>query len=399
MADKRERRASREFQGEPTPVAPITIAEHVTEAEVALVLLVGGHPGRSFTIKDEALIGRSPQADIMLTDPEVSRCHARVWRTLSRQFIVEDLGSRNGTFVGKTPVKKRILSIGDKIQLGSQTILALTNQWPAEHRLAEQRKLEGMGRLAAGVAHEFNTMFAVIRTSIDHAITRSSGGPISPSELRDCLGDMDIALGRAEGFTRKLMGFAQRVKLDPAPINMREVIGDVVRIVRGIGHDIHVEARVEQRLPVLGDRPQLQQVLQNLVNNAIDAMPGGGRLTIGGEVLPEGTSQELPGPAAVISVTDTGSGMDAKTTARVFEPFFTADPSGKGPGLGMAFSHGIIRGHGGTIEVYSKEGRGTTVRVLLPLMQVSHEQATTDTRRSVPKIELKQEPGGDDQQS
>ncbi len=396
MPQKRDKRASKEFQAKPTPVAPITLAEHLPEAEVALVLLMGGHPGRSFTIKDEALIGRSPQADILLTDPEVSRCHARVWQTLSRQYIVEDLGSRNGTFVGKTPVKKRILSIGDKIQLGSHTILALTNQWPAEHRLTEQRKLEGMGRLAAGVAHEFNTMFAVIRTSIDHAVSRSSGDPIRPSELRDCLGDMDIALGRAESFTRKLMGFAQRVKLEPAPVNMREVIGDVVRIVRGIGHDIHVEARVDQRLTVMGDRPQLQLVLQNLVNNAIDAMPGGGRLTIGGTMLDEGT-EELPGPAVVVSVTDTGSGMDAKTTARIFEPFFTADPAGKGPGLGMAFSHGIIKGHGGTIEVFSKEGRGTTVRALLPLMQVSHEQATADTRRAVPKIELsEQEPEGEE---
>jgi signal transduction histidine kinase len=207
---------------------------------------------------------------------------------------------------------------------------------------------------------------------------------------------MDIALGRAEDFTRKLMGFAQRVKLEPAPVNMREVISDVVRIMRSIGHDIRVTAQVDQRLTVLGDRPQLQQVLQNLVNNAVDAMPGGGRLTITGEALTQGTDHELPGPVAVISVTDTGSGMDAETTERAFEPFFTADPAGKGPGLGMAFSHGIIKGHGGMIQIFSQEGRGTTVRVLLPLMQVSHEQATADTRRAVPRVELKREPGGDD---
>jgi signal transduction histidine kinase len=341
------------------------------------------------------LIGRGLQVDVVLTDPEVSRCHARVWRNISGEFFVEDLGSTNGTFVRGLPVRKRILTFGDKIQLGPNTILALTHHWPSEAQLTEQRKLEGIGRLAAGVAQEFNGVFAVIRTSVDYVLQHAS--MLSSSELRESLGDVDVAIQRAADLTRQLMGFSQHVKPQPEPVDLELVIADVLRLTRqDAGKGITIETNVDADLIVLGDRLQLQQVLMNLVLNGIDAMPHGGTLGVSGARLSEPTGTEIHGPVAVISVTDTGVGMEPETLERVFEPFFTTKPVGAGSGLGMAFTHGVVRGHGGTVTIQSEVGLGTTVRVFLPLLELTQEQARADTRKAVPVVSVVVDDDDDD---
>jgi signal transduction histidine kinase len=345
------------------------------------------------------MIGRSHEADVILTHPEVSRCHARVWRNINGEFMVEDLGSTNGTFVRGLPVRKRILTFGDQIQLGSSAVLALTHQWPSAAQHNEQCKLEGIGRLAAGVANEFNGVFAVIRSMVDHVLQQSSLATMSHSELRDCLGDVDVAVRRAVDLTRQLMGFSQHVKLQPEEVKLGRVVADVLRLT---GQDaekrIAIKTKLDTELTVLGDRPQLQQVLMNLVFNAIDAMPDGGTLSLGLARLPEHTeSAEIRGPVATVTVADTGEGMDRETLERAFEPFFTTKPAGMGSGLGLAFAHGVVRGHGGTITIQSEVGVGTTVRIFLPLMELTREQARADTRRAVPVVFVKDRDEGDDE--
>jgi two-component system cell cycle sensor histidine kinase/response regulator CckA len=241
-------------------------------------------------------------------------------------------------------------------------------------RLAHTEKLEAMGRLAAGVAHDMNNSLAAIAGPLQVLQQSLTGGVASPEEIRQEVQMAVRAADDAARGVRRLLRFARQSR-DPGlgerqRLHLGTLLDDVVALTRprwrddALAHDCQIEVIVESRAAtaVLASAAELRDALVNLVNNAVDALPAGGaiRLLTRDETGPDG------GRAVVVSVADTGTGMDAETQRRLFEPFYTTKPPGKGTGLGMPMVAGIVERHGGTIDVRSAPGQGTSIALRLP---------------------------------
>ncbi len=257
------------------------------------------------------------------------------------------------------------------------------------HRLEEQlhnsQRLEAVGRLAGGVAHDFNNMLSVVLANADFALEAVRKGDPLYVDLSEIRG----AAERAGQLTQQLLAFSRRQILEPEVVSLNHVVVGIEGMLRRlIGEDVVVTLDLAADLGnVLADPGQLEQVIMNLAINARDAMPRGGRLTLttGNRVLDEAEAGTLgtarAGPSVMLAVADTGTGMDAATRERVFEPFFTTKEKGKGTGLGLSTVHGIVTQSGGAIVVDSEVGRGSTFRVLLPRVAAS---VTEGKRRVAP---------------
>jgi PAS domain S-box-containing protein len=240
----------------------------------------------------------------------------------------------------------------------------------AEHRraqdaLAQAQKLETVGRLAGGVAHDFNNLLTVILSATEGLREDIAAG--RPPSLED-VDEIHAAGKRAEDVTRQLLAFARKQTVAPAPLDVSAVVRGMERLLRRVlGEDVTLRIEVEPApRTVLLDRGQLEQVLLNLAINARDAMPRGGTLTIRTRNLPA-EEPGAAGPRVAVAVSDDGAGMPPEVKAHLFEPFFTTKPSGKGTGLGLATVYGIVRQAGGTIDVESDLGRGTTFELRFPV--------------------------------
>jgi PAS domain S-box-containing protein len=236
----------------------------------------------------------------------------------------------------------------------------------AEH-LRVSQKIEALGRLAGGVAHDFNNILSVILGHADFAL--EALGENHPA--REDLVEVEKAGQRAAALTSQLLAFGRRQVLLPKPIDLNQVVGELEKMLRRlIGEDVRLEQSLADGLwPTLADPAQVEQVIMNLVINARDAMPGGGRLAISTANVEQGAgpaSALPPGDYVALTVTDSGSGIDAATRARLFEPFFTTKAQGKGTGLGLSTVYGIVSQSGGQVQVESEPGHGATFRVLLP---------------------------------
>ena len=194
--------------------------------------------------------------------------------------------------------------------------------------------------------------------------------------MREDLGEVRRAAERAAELTRELLRFSRRERVKPEPIDVGEVVGGMVNMLqRTLGSHIKLDTHVDADLAtVLADPGDLEQVVVNLAVNARDAMPDGGHLTIRAinaeldeEATRSHTPEVAPGRYVELAVQDTGQGMTAATIARAFEPFYTTKPKGKGTGLGLATVYGVVRQAGGTVKIYSEPGRGTAVRIFLPV--------------------------------
>ena len=241
----------------------------------------------------------------------------------------------------------------------------------AERELAEQlqqsQKLEAMGRLATGVAHEFNNILQVI---LGYAEMLAGGAAVRPA---DAFEHLRRASMHGAALARQLLLFGRQQPLQRAPLDVDELIADTRRLLQPLlGERIRLELRLGSAGTVMADRVQLQQVLINLATNARDAMPDGGRFTISTDTmsLDEDQARRLvglaPGPWVLVRAEDTGNGIPTEILDRIFEPFFTTKGSGRGTGLGLATAHGIVAQHGGAIEVESAPGRGTRFTLFLP---------------------------------
>jgi two-component system, cell cycle sensor histidine kinase and response regulator CckA len=239
-----------------------------------------------------------------------------------------------------------------------------------EADLSRAQRLEALGRLAGGVAHDFNNILTVVSAGLELLLDRKN----LDSEIRADLEEIRHAGERAAALTRQLLAFSRQQMIAPEVLPLDEVVAHVRGMLgRLLGEDVQLEVRSEDGLwPVKLDRAQVEQILMNLAVNARDAMPRGGSLTIETKntVITTPTvfvgSTVEPGSYVELSVHDTGLGMDVRTTARIFEPFYSTKEQGRGTGLGLAIVRGIASQSGGHVTVASEVGRGTTFRLLFP---------------------------------
>ena len=245
----------------------------------------------------------------------------------------------------------------------------LDRAW-AEEALRQAQKMEAVGQLAGGIAHDFNNLLSVIRGYTGFLLADEHLDKKSQSFMRE----VDSAAERAAGLTHQLLTFSRKQVLQPEHLNLREVIGDVTKLLpSALGDNIALEIETAEDLPeVLADRAMVEQVLLNLAINARDAMPDGGKLSLCTTAVEfcaddrRTNSQRRAGVFGCCRVTDTGCGIAPENLGHIFEPFFTTKDVGKGTGLGLATAYGIVKQHDGWIEVESEPGQGTTFRIFLP---------------------------------
>jgi signal transduction histidine kinase len=258
-----------------------------------------------------------------------------------------------------------------------QVIKDVTSDKQAEserERLKDQlrvsQKMEAIGSLAGGIAHDFNNMLYVMMTFTDLAIEETKESDPRWSQLAE----VKKAAERAATLIRQLLAFSRKQILQPVLLDLNRVTTELQKMLhRILGEDIALVPALASDLGlVMADPSQIEQILMNLVVNARDAMPTGGKLTIEtanvdlDEAFMIGGVAVKPGPYSMLAVTDTGCGMDAKTCERIFEPFFTTKERGKGTGLGLSTVYGIVRQSGGEILVESKPDKGTAFRIFFP---------------------------------
>ena len=321
-----------------------------TEAEV-----LGRHP---FDI----IVPEQSRADMTRIFAEVvagnmdahveAESRTRDGRTITCEWHNTPILEEDGTFAG-------LLSLARDV----------TERRNLEHQLRQSQKMEAIGQLAGGVAHDFNNLLTLINGYSELLLADRQLGIVaetSAQAIRD-------AGERAATLTRQLLGFSRKSLLQPRVLDLNTVVADTSAMLRRlIGENIILSTVLSPRLHhVKIDPSQLDQVLMNLVVNARDAMPDGGRLTLETGNIVRGTEDEraaetASGPHAMLAITDTGCGMTPDVMARIFEPFFTTKPVGVGTGLGLAMVFGVVRQSGGSIEVQSTPGSGSRFSLYFP---------------------------------
>ena len=359
------------------------------EEQARIVVLAGKLAGDKYAIGQELTLGRGEQADVKIDDTLVSRMHARIFTHDAGAHIIEDLQSRNGTVVNGMAITRQVLTYGDRIQIGS-SLLLFAHHDPIEEQVAQRRKLEAIGRLGTGVAHDFNNLLGAVRSSIDFLNALPAETRLGDPDVREAFNDIRSAAAAATEMTSRLLGFAREVRGSHSDVDLSELCHHVVQLARHTFHrGISIEAKIERGLKVSGDRGQLHQLLMNLMINARDAMPNGGKLSISAEKTDQIELERVPlNPLvahAVITVEDTGIGMDDATKERAFDPFFTTKGDQVGAGLGLAAVYEIAKSHNGHITVHSAPNHGSRFQVVFPL---TTERPMVPTEPSLPAIRL-----------
>jgi signal transduction histidine kinase len=250
-----------------------------------------------------------------------------------------------------------------------------------EEQFRQAQKMESVGRLAGGVAHDFNNHLTVINGYCDLLLAGLNPG----DPMLGSLDEIRRAGERAAALTRQLLAFSRKQVLEPKPLNLNEVVADLETMLRRlVGEDIELLTRLDPALEhVMADAGQMHQVLMNLSVNARDAMPNGGLLIIEtlnvdvGDGYRSSHMESMRGPFVMLTVSDSGFGMDQETQQRIFEPFFTTKRSGAGTGLGLSTVYGIVKQSGGWIWVYSEPNRGTTFKIYLPRVRITAAEPRT----------------------
>ena len=287
---------------------------------------------------------------------------------------------KDGTLIEVETSGHDITFAGRRAQL--VVIADITERKRLEEQFRQAQKMEAVGRLAAGVAHDFNNLLTAILGTTDLMIEDL------PADHPDREGLLDIrgAAERAAVLTRQLLTFSRQQVVSPRVLRLNDLVTDLVKLLRRLlGEDVTIATGLPPDCgSVNADPGQLEQVLVNLAVNARDAMPNGGRLTL--ETRNVDLDGDYPtervtipaGRYVMLAVTDTGTGMDAKTKARIFEPFFTTKAVGKGTGLGLATVYGVVQQSGGYIWLYSELGHGTSFKIYLPRVDAAESQAAVE---------------------
>lgn len=265
------------------------------------------------------------------------------------------------------------ISIGDQTRVVT-TIRDVTEQKRLEDQFRQAQKMEAIGQLAGGVAHDFNNILTVIFAHVELMRDAVQSGRTDTDQLLSDLSEIERSSSRAASLTRQLLTFSRRQVIKPRVLDPNRILTDMEKMLRRlIREDIDLKVRCDPNVwRIHADAGQIEQVLMNLVVNAGDAMPNGGEMTVetSNVTLDEDYAAEHSeahsGPHVMIAVSDTGCGMDEQVRGRIFEPFFTTKDVGQGTGLGLATVHGIVQQAGGHVTVHSEPGRGSTFKVYLP---------------------------------
>jgi PAS domain S-box-containing protein len=273
----------------------------------------------------------------------------------------------------RVPVMAGAAPLGERENGSALFLVDLTERRALEGQLRQSQKMEAVGRLAGGVAHDFNNILTTIVCYSD--LLRLDLPPADPS--LEAVGEIRRAADRAAALTRQLLAFSRRQVLEPRRLDLGELVHNLENMLRRLlGEDVQLVTRLEPALgTVTADPNQLEQVIMNLAVNGRDAMPGGGALTIEtrNAEIDAAYAADRPGLTAgryvALAVSDAGCGMDQATRSRVFEPFFTTKDKGKGTGLGLSTVYGIVKQSEGFIDVVSEPGQGATFTVYLPRVE------------------------------
>jgi signal transduction histidine kinase/CheY-like chemotaxis protein len=348
----------------------------------------------------------NPNPILELTaDAEISYANAaaeELSRSLGKKHVIEILPAGLRTLVTEC-LRTETKRLGEQVVIGNRTInwslfpvpgsrlvhcygSEITEMLNLEAQYRHAQKLESVGQMAAGIAHDYNNIVTVIQGYADCLLPRVKDDESLANPLKQISG----AARRAAALTRKLLTFSRKQVIQTKPLDVNALLVDFGKMLpRLLGEDITLETTYATKLPAIeADSGMVEQVIMNLAVNARDAMPKGGRLTI----ITSSTQidadyaarrpEARPGHFVSISVKDTGCGMDAKTLSRIFEPFFSTKDVGRGTGLGLATVYGIVKQHQGWVEVTSAVGVGTTFRVLFPALRTAAVE-TDDQHDSV----------------
>jgi PAS domain S-box-containing protein len=356
------------------------------------IVLVNREVERLFGYPREELLGRPVE---MLVPPKARASHPSLRGGFFSSPSVRSMGAgrelfgrrKDGTEVpveiGLTPVATPdgLYVISSIVDITAR-LAAERARFDLEEQLRQSQKLEALGQLAGGVAHDFNNILASIVGYAELA-RAASDRPEVAADLAQLL----RAAERGRELVERILLFSRRQDVRRRPIDLAHVVGDSLQLLRPAlpaGLDLSVDlAGAPKR--ILADPTSVQQILMNLVTNAADATGGEGRVEVatGSFYVRDSFARAHPGlregSYALVSVRDDGSGMDEATRARAFEPFFTTKEAGRGSGLGLAMVHGIVRDHGGAVWLESVPGEGTTVSFLLPLAELEADQEIVET--------------------
>jgi PAS domain S-box-containing protein len=336
-----------------------------SEEEILRLRVLDIHPGKDLPyVLAEFQKGATGRIN-MATDIPMKRKDGSVF--------ISDVAMSSITFHGK------------QFQMG--IFRDLTRERILQKQLQTAQRMEAVGTLAGGIAHDFNNALTGIVGFGELLRMRMAGD-------EQALHDMDEILRcaeRAATLTRQLLAFARRQVMEPVNLNLSALVADLMNLIgKVVGEQIEVNTSLEKNVPSIhADRGQVEQVVMNLCLNARDAMPEGGRLVVetGDVYLEEEYVRQNPymrtGRYVLLTVSDTGIGMDEKTRERVFEPFFTTKGPDKGTGLGLAMVYGIVKQHGGFIHLYSEPGRGTAFKVYFPAIEAQPDAVPEKRREEI----------------
>jgi two-component system, cell cycle sensor histidine kinase and response regulator CckA len=333
------------------------------------------------------ILGYGSVEEVLLLDPETQvfaqvEEHARLieeFRRTGRVDGMEVRWKRKDSSTITVRISGRAVSSADEPADVLEAIAEdVTERRVLEDQFRQAQKMEAVGRLAGGVAHDFNNLLMVISGYAE--VMLAGLGP--DHTLQEKARAIQQASDRATTLTRQLLAFSRKQLLELKVVDVNSIVADMERLLRPlIGENVELIAKLAPEAGFTrADVGQLEQVLMNLVVNAKDAMPAGGKLTIATQNLAVDESHRRaqtfirPGRYVMLSVSDTGMGMDKETQSRIFEPFFTTKEKGKGTGLGLSTVYGIVKQSGGYVMVQSEEGQGTTFHIYLPRVEGAAEK-------------------------
>jgi signal transduction histidine kinase len=293
---------------------------------------------------------------------------AGAWMTGMARHLIFGVPATLGLIALTVLARRRMLR---ERQLFEELRTEVRRREETEEQLRQAQKMEAIGRLTGGLAHDFNNLMTIVTGSLDLLNRRLAS---DDSRLKKLVDNAMEGARRASALTRQLLAFARRQPLEPKPTDINKLVSEVSALLRGtLGETIAIETVLAGGLwPANIDAHQLERAIVNLALNARDAMPGGGRLTIEtanahlDEAYAKTHAEVTPGQYTSIAITDTGSGISPDIVGKIFEPFFTTKPAGHGTGLGLSQVFGFVKQSGGHVKVYSERGKGTTMRLYLP---------------------------------